>query len=758
MTRWARDLGLGLRLACSGGRDAWIRTALTAVGVGIGVMMLLAAASLPAMQQARRDRLNARDAAFIANDELTPGPNTMLAKLVDMTVLGIAVRGVLIKPDGPNPPTPPGVSTLPPAGAMVVSPALAELLSSPAGELLKPRLPYRTVGRIDAAGLTGPGEYAFYAGDSRLTDDVAAQGSAVGGARIDHFGVHPPASVLLAPILLLLTLVIVVVLLVPIAIFVGAAIRFGDERRDRRLAAIRLLGADAAMTRRIAAGEALLAAALGVAVGGLLFIAGLPFVDRVGLASLSFFPADVRPGTLYSALIALGVPAAAVAVTQLALRRVIIEPLGVVRRAVATKRRRLWWRILLPIAGAAMLLSAANSTSADGPLIAAGMILTLVGVATLLPWLVQAAVRGLGGGGRLPWQLAVRRLQAHSASSSRVVNGVAVAAAGAIVLQMLLTAATGLSTISTGVDITRTQANAGGTPTAGLDAGAVQSRFAATDGVRGAYVTTNYDGTIGDQTVTVQVADCPTLRAMAGVERCSDGDTFIVSRPRDTETLPYRPGQRLTVGAAHWTLPATTQIVVMNGDELLPGILTTPAGFPRSITAQSSVMAYLSVDPNTPDAADHVRNTAFALGLEPRFLTTTAVSASFQSIQRWLTVAAIVVLLLIGLSLLVSTVEQLSQQRKLLAALVAVGARRSTLSWSVFWQTAIPMALGIALACFAGLGVGALILTVAGQPVRFGWAGVSAILAGAAAVTLLTTALSLPVLWRLLRPEGLRAE
>jgi predicted lysophospholipase L1 biosynthesis ABC-type transport system permease subunit len=758
MARWAHDLGLGLRLACSGGRDGWIRTALTAVGVGIGVTMLLAAASLPSMQHARRDRLNARDAAFIASGQLAPGPNTMMVKLVGTTVRGIDVRGVLVKPDGPTPPTPPGVSALPPAGAMVVSPALAELLSSPAGDLLKPRLPYRMVGRIDAAGLTGPGEYAFYAGDSRLTDDVTAQGSAVSGTRIDHFGVRPEASALLAPILLLLTLVIVVVLLVPIAIFVGAAIRFGDERRDRRLAAIRLLGADAAMTRRIAAGEALLAAALGVAVGAVGFIAGRPFVDRFGVASLSFYPADVRPSALVAALIAVGVPAAAVVVTQLALRRVIIEPLGVVRRAIATKSRRLWWRILLPLAGAAMLLAAASSTSLNAPLVSAVMILTLVGVATLLPWLVPAAVRGLGGGGRLPWQLAVRRLQAHSASSSRVVNGVAVAAAGAIVLQMLFVAAGALSTTSTGVDVTRTQADAGGTPTAGLDAGAVRSRFAATDGVRHAYAVTVYDAMLGENTVAVQVADCPTLRAMAGVERCGDGDIFLASRPHDTDPLPFRPGQRLAVGAVRWTLPADTAQIVMNGDELLPGILATPAALPRSITAPSTVTAYLSVDPTRPDAADHIRNTAFAVGLEPRFLTTTEVSVSFQSIERWLTVAVIVVLLLIGLSLLVSTVEQLLQQRKLLAALVAVGARRSTLSWSVFWQTAIPMTLGVALACLAGLSVGALILTVAGQPVRVGWAGVSAILAGAGAVTLLATALSLPVLWRMLRPEGLRAE
>ena len=34
---WLRDLGIGMRFAAAGGREGWARTALTAVGVGLGV-------------------------------------------------------------------------------------------------------------------------------------------------------------------------------------------------------------------------------------------------------------------------------------------------------------------------------------------------------------------------------------------------------------------------------------------------------------------------------------------------------------------------------------------------------------------------------------------------------------------------------------------------------------------------------------------------------------------------------------------------
>lgn len=50
-----------------------------------------------------------------------------------------------------------------------------------------------------------------------------------------------------------------------------------------------------------------------------------------------------------AALVAVAIPAAAVLVTLLAMRGVVVEPLGVVRTA-KQRRRRLWWRLLPPLA------------------------------------------------------------------------------------------------------------------------------------------------------------------------------------------------------------------------------------------------------------------------------------------------------------------------------------------------------------------------------------------------------------------------
>ena len=86
--------------------------------------------------------------------------------------------------------------------------------------------------------------------------------------------------------------------------------------------------------------------------------------------------------------------------------------------------------------------------------------------------------------------------------------------------------------------------------------------------------------------------------------------------------------------------------------------------------------------------------------------------------QRGLSIGAVVVLLLIGASLLVTLLEQLRDRRRLLAILVAFGTRRSTIAWSILWQAAVPILLGLALAVIAGITLGAVLLQMVGESSR----------------------------------------
>ncbi|WP_247702928.1 FtsX-like permease family protein [Streptomyces sp. F63] len=779
--RWAADLLMGVRFAFTGGREGWVRAVLTAVGVGLGAALLLAAASVPEVM-ANRDARGTERSASNFGQEVAPGPGTVEVGQANTEYRGDGINGLLVRADGDEPPVPPGLSALPAPGEMAVSPALRELLDSPDGELLRERLDYRITETIGRAGLVGPSELIYYAG---ATEEDFASGHTY---HLDRFGYSPIESEPLPAELLLLVIIICVVLLLPVMIFIGTAVRFGGERRDRRLAALRLVGADGRMVRRIAAGEAMAGALLGLAVGGVLFLLVRASIESVVLFDISTFSSDLRPSPLLAALIVLAVPASAVVVTLLVLRGVVIEPLGVVRSAVP-RRRRLWWRLLLPGLGLALLLPMVGGWTGDGPgsgdgetyQVAGGTVLVLTGVAGLLPWLVESVVNRLSGGS-VPWQLAVRRLQLSSGTAARAVSGITVAVAGAIAIQMLFASAEAQNTEETGQDPGRAQMYVSVSAREGGLVREFTERFRATEGVTGVvgYVqehVTEPKSAVGKGEepgfTRLTVADCAALRELVAIGgRCEDGDTFVTPVGGAYEqfagpgtTLDLRTGEDggPTDDPVLWTVPETARTVplretVIGGPQF--GVFATPAALDAGRLQAPDVVAELRLDPREPDAADHVRNTAAGLAplADAYTLHSTQQGERFTAISRALFAGATATLLLIGASMVVSTLEQLRERRRLLSVLVAFGTRRRTLAWSVLWQTAVPVALGLALAAAGGVGLGAVLLKMVNTPVSVDWASLGLMTGVGAGLVLLVTLLSLPPLWRMMRPDGLRTE
>jgi hypothetical protein len=756
MSAWLRELALGVRLARSGGRGSRARLVLTTVGVALGVALLLVAASVPQMNRGREQRTNAR-ADFFGGSVPRASSRTLLVADADTSFHDIDVRGRVLRPEGPDAPVPPGLDRLPAPGTMVVSPRLERLLRSPEGAVLRERLPQPVAGTIGDKGLEGPAEYAFYLGSSTLRG-----GDGGTARRIDHFG-SAAGGEGLDVVLTTLAVVVFAALLLPVAVFIAAAVRFGGEARDRRLAALRLLGADVRMTRRIAAGETLLAALLGVLLGGALFLLGRGLVSHISLRRLSAFPADVTPAAPLAVAVALGVPAAAVAVTLLALRGVTIEPLGLVRRAVP-RRRRVWWRIAVPVAGALLLLPlVGDGPTADGSFfkfqLATGVALVLVGVVALLPWVVEAAVHRLDGGG-VSWQLATRRLQLDAGTSARVVSGIAVAVAGAIALQ---TTFSGVEARYVEVDPDATELSGVAHATAnvpgdGPRAAAFAARLRAAGGTRSIAAVEQVTAMHGDDGDSVVVADCATLRRLTNVRTCRDGDAFLAG----SDSL-LRAGTRVRLSdQVPWTVPrATGRLAVRDpaAAATLGGLVVTPAALPARTPART-LIAWARLDRSDPDAIERLRNVAvrvdpfagvYQMGQE-------RISHEYANLRRGLFAGAVAVLALIGASMLVGALEQLRERRRPLAALVAFGTPRATVARSILWQTAIPVAIGLAIAVATGAGLGAALLRMVGEPVAFDLASIAGMAAAGGAVVLLVTALSLPALRRTMRPEGLRTE
>ncbi|QGQ18485.1 FtsX-like permease family protein [Cellulomonas sp. JZ18] len=553
--------------------------------------------------------------------------------------------------------------------------------------------------------------------------------------------------------------------------FIGTAVRFGGEARDRRLAALRLVGADAATTRRVAAGETLVGGLGGVVVGAVLFALVRGAVASSVPHGMSFHAADLRPSPLLAALVVVLVPVASVLVTRAALRRVVVEPLGVVRLG-AQVRRRLWWRLALPAVGLALLLvplvhvGRGSFDESGQALVLPGMALLLVGVALLLPWVVDVVVARLGAGG-LAWDLAVRRLQLESGTSVRAVSAVVVSVAALIAVHGLM-GAEGAAPGERGRTVEAVVSD--GRP--GSDGREWEPALRGTPGVRSVdtEVHTLARPVADGEEIVLTVGSCAALAAGTGVRECADGDVLVVAPPGGGEAPA--PGTSYVLGApgsgaSTWTLPATATTVEPTTPETQGGatsLFVTPAALGDAVVVPSELHAAATVrvtlDATVPDAAEHLRTAASAV--DPRAYVVVddpaAADAGLTPIRQGLLVGTVALLLVVGASLLVNVAEQLRERRRPLAVLVAVGARRRTLGLSVLWQVAIPMTLGIGLAVAVGTGLATVLQAGTGAPVRVDWTGIGVTAGGAAAVVLLTTAAILPLLGRVTRPSGLQGE
>lgn len=304
-----------------------MRLGLGAFGIAIAVAVLLGAASASTVLAERE----ARQVAQVPVTEPVDGVAPTYLGMVFTSYRGAGIQGTLVRHDDASSPVPPGVSRQLNAGELVVSPALGELLSSPEGDLLWPRFAgYRLVGTLTEAGLVEPDDLRFVAG----SDAIEAETKTVNGQvltdpayRAYGFGgdvQRHPLPIELVALVALAT----IALLIPLLIFIVSSARIAGAERDLRLVALRLVGGDAAQVRRIAAGEALLPAAVGLVAGGALFLAVRPLVNHVQLFGVGVFAGDIVPIWWLVLLIMLGVPmlsvAVAVAAALIAMRRTVI--------------------------------------------------------------------------------------------------------------------------------------------------------------------------------------------------------------------------------------------------------------------------------------------------------------------------------------------------------------------------------------------------------------------------------------------------
>lgn len=168
--------------------------------------------------------------------------------------------------------------------------------------------------------------------------------------RTDANGLKPDAKI--DPVAVIVFGVGGTILLFPIVIFVSVATQLGAAQREKRYAALRLIGATKRQVVRILMLESLLASVVGVIIGlGAFWLLQAPLQD-FKMDGMRFNPGDLAlTGTQYALIIGLTL-GLTMFVNWRRMRRAQISPLGVSRSVEKVKKLRAW-RALVPALGIA---------------------------------------------------------------------------------------------------------------------------------------------------------------------------------------------------------------------------------------------------------------------------------------------------------------------------------------------------------------------------------------------------------------------
>ena len=746
---------LGLRLTVRGGREAAVRLAVTAAAVALGVgLLLVTLAGINALhaQDARTTWLsttphNVRPSV----DEATTDPLWGIVSVDQFK--GRTIDRVDVAATGPRSPVPPGLPRLPGPGEFFASPALGRLLrSTPPGELAD-RYPGRQVGTIGPSALASPDSLTIVFG--RTVDELS---HTHGAGEVRSIETAPDVGPGHHERLKLILAVVAGALLFPVLIFIATATRLAAARREQRFAALRLAGATPRQVSVIAAAEALVAAAAGVAGGFALFFLGRPAVAAVPFSGEPFFPADLSLWWGDVALVAVGVPLAAALVARLALRRVRISPLGVSRRVTPAAPRA--WRILPLVAGIgelAYFVVAGRPMTTGGQIDAylAGFLLTMVGLVVAGPWLTMVGARVMARRARRPATLiAGRRLSDNPRAAFRAISGLIVALFVASSAIGVISAIVASHNTATGGKVGRDIVaeyfmvqSVDDRPEASPSE-AVLARLRSIPGVQGvAVVHTDRPAGPGpeDAGPPPSFVSCTDLAEMPALGRCDAG--------AEVAEFPwFDPGgifTRQRVHGSRGTLAWPTAPVSSDRLATLP-MLSLYVGTDGSSAAIEGVRTALEVSfprPGQPEPPTTIGD------VSPREAQLLA------GWRRLADVAIVASLVIAACSLAVSVVAGLNDRKRPFSLLRLTGAPLGVLRRVVALEAAVPLI--VIAAASAGTGLLAAQLFLRSQlddSLRPPGAGYYATVLGGLAAALGIIAATLPLLERLTGPEGARTD
>ncbi len=720
-------IALALRLAVSGGRTAVGRLVLIAAAVAVGVALLLstlASTNAASHQDDRQLWLASGSASRTQTAAVDPLWWWAHTDYYD----GSAIAEVDVAATGRTSPVPPGLTRLPAAGEYYASPALATLLRATPADQLGDRFPGRLTGVIGEGALASPDTLVAVIG--RTPDEVKPRHDARTITTIAD--VMPPVcgddclvTGIRGDALTLMFSVVAAALVFPVLMFIGTATRLSAATREQRYAAMRLVGATPRQIATISTVESTVAAGAGVVVGFGVFLALRPLVATIPFTGARFFPADLTLSAGQVIAAVLGVPAAAALAARVALRRVIISPLGITRRATPRPPRA--WRLVVLAAGLselAFFLGRRPATS-NGQAAAylPGFLLVMIGLVIAGPWLTMTAARASAHRARRPATLiAARRLADDPKAGFRAVSG--------LVLALFVATAT-VSVIGTinarratlgGDARTRTVVQDGeldGAPLTSANPDRLLARLPAVPGVAGVagVATVRADLHRIGTAARPEVSPGPGSSDAGPSTRAAADDPLAAADPGIPDGLVLCADLARTAMVGRCAPEATVAAVPL--DAFINLTSSPDQEWPTAPISETEVtrlpvqMLYVATDGSSA-ALERTRTllTAAYPGNEARTVGDWA-SDQQRVLAGWRQLANVVLattLPIAGCGLAVSVVTGLSDRRRPFAMLRLAGAPLPMLRRTIGFESALPLLAAALLAIGAGFAASAMFL------------------------------------------------
>jgi FtsX-like permease family protein len=733
---------LGMRLALAGGRIAIARLSIIAVAVAVGVGLLLSAlAGINAVQR--------QDAGYAwlnsAVTDVATGPQAADPAwwvLREDYFDGRSIARIDVAVTGPHGPVPPGLSALPGPGAYYVSPALAELLAStPAGQL-GDRFPGRPAGVLGREALASPDLLVAVVGRT-----PAEAQKLPGATRITRFVSTEPQHCLHCYVgtdndgMVLILSVVLAALLFPLLIFIGTATRLSAARREQRLAAMRLVGATPRQVATLATIESLVAAVAGTVLGFGLFAVLRPALTQFSFTGMRFFPSDfvlTWPGAV---IVLIGVPVGAALAARLALRRVRVSPLGVMRRVTPKPPRA--WRLVPLLAGLGELTWFVGrrpaTTNGQTAAYLGGILVVMIGVVAAGPWLTMAGSRLLARRARRPaGMIAGRRLADDPRAGFRSISGLALALFVSSVATGVITTyvaergdGPGGSIVHDLMSVTAWTDHGDGP----LDPAAVPSALSALPGVKAVILVRQNPQVRADPQSWPALVSCADLARVPGSGRCPAGATAAQVFP----DLVPPPGGALALGSTpQW--PAAPDVPL--DKQPLVGVDVATDGSPAALERSRTLLENAFPEVQFAATEGDFRNDTTRLLVQ---------------LQRLADIVIIASLVIAGCSLAVSITGGLNERKQPFAMLRLAGLRLGELRRVVTLESAVPLLAVSAVAIAAGFLSAELFLkSQLDYTLRPPGPGYYVITLGGLVVSLALIASTMPLLRRLTGPETAR--